>query len=151
MKNRSIMTRKIESQWNAKNLMVVAFGISLTASYMQMPVRDAQVALLGRENTWMLIVATTILALPVSSFSSRLVKNDTASTASAIALFYRSYAIVSLAALGVLPKQGSIDNGTLWELAGSVVFYLLTESLKLLSISLLWSFASDCFDAKEKR
>ena len=89
-------------------------------------------------------MSTTVFSLPLSSLSKRFIRDKVADTASSIATFYRIFAGIILLGYAILP-EGHGEAASLSALPAviSAVFYVVSESFKLLSVSLLWSFVAD--------
>mmetsp|Transcript_7673 Transcript_7673/g.10061 ORF Transcript_7673/g.10061 Transcript_7673/m.10061 type:complete len:327 (-) Transcript_7673:1378-2358(-) len=127
--------------------MALGFVLSLTANYLLMPIRDAQLLFLGKNHASKLLVATSIVAIPFSSLTTYLVKATVEKTAESILWFYRAYAITALFAYLLLPFTPSdIPNYFMMQCAVVVVFFVIFELFKLLAISLLWSLSTDAFN-----
>ena len=87
-------------------------------------------------------MASTLFSLPLSTVSKRMLRDNAAETASSIANFYRLYWCIILLGYLLLPDGQTTGLSSIQVLicAG---FYVVSESFKLLSVSLLWSFVAD--------
>jgi len=131
-------------------LLTFGFGFSLTANYLLMPARDAQLLFLGNHNASKLLVVTSLFAIPFSAVSSYLVRPTVKKTTESFSWFFRAYALLALASFACLPTHHTNDTNvvSIQYLIVSI-FFVVFELFKLLATSLLWSLSTDITDSSK--
>ena len=117
-----------------------AFFFLMLANYQLQVVRDSHVLFVGTSLSAKLLAWTTVCSFFVAPFSKLAVKSTIQATARSIQLFYRVFgAIILTSSLVSLDSTAHTFLTTIFVSC----FYVVTQSVNNLVISVLWSFSSD--------
>jgi len=121
-----------------------AFASMIAGNYVLQPVRDAQVRFVGKDWSAWLLMACTVLSLLVSPLGQLLVKERLRGTAESVQKLFRVLAVLLLlgAAVPIQSEEASREKSDAL-VAFVCGFYVLSQTINLLAISVLWSLSSD--------
>ena len=120
-----------------------AFFCLLTANFQMSPVRDALGLSLGHNDAALLVVASAATTVFTSPLVGRITRSR-AGTAAVVGWFYRRCALGLCAYWAALAWTDGDSRSRAGYLVASS-FIVLSNTVNLFAMSLLWGFAADCF------
>lgn len=120
-----------------------AFFFLMLANYQLQVVRDSHILFVGTFLSPKLLAWTTVCSFFVAPFSKLAVKATVQETARSIQLFYRIFSGIILTCSLVSLDYPDRTTVPLWTVAFVCCFHVITQSVNILAISVLWSYSSD--------